>query len=565
MNNVLIRAFVIALNCAVLTLSLCGCGQEIITRDPKPEDFTPEYVVKCKKRADRGDATFQEIYGRALHDGLGIASNQEESVIWLGKAAEQGNARSMWALGVCYEFGTGVGKDVSKAVKWYQRAAEQGNARGQRAVGVCYENGKGVEKNEARAVEWYRKAAEQGDAKGQIFLGLCYEKGVGVAKDAAKAVECYRKAGEQGDAWGQRNIGWCYASGTGVEKDEALAVDWYTKSANQGDAIAERLLSFCYAEGRGVGKDESKSVELMRHSAEHGDSRAQFVLGRWNEYGLVGIKRDTKSAVNLYLKAVGNGCSSGELHYKLGNLFWNGAPSSDFHRDEEKAIEHWQKAADVGDKGAKKLYEAIEANVGWSAPFDHSSLVPDTKIDSFAGFTFGGGGISEDAAARLGFEKTEDMHLVKKGSKKNPFRKMDGIELFLTPKTRETYGVRLFVEWPHSKFDSREAAFVECIATRETITRRYGVLPEYQAKDKQNDNVTNGPWGAPSNPVFELPDSFSYKWKLEGVTIVLSFDGWDISLMATDDELAEIAENERKSLLKQAKETATQNDGGDML
>ena len=548
--------FGIAWTCGVLALSFCGCSQERITTDPKTEDFTPEYVAKCKKRAERGDATFQEIYGRALHDGLGIASKQEESVVWLGKAAEQGNARSMWALGVCYAFGTGVKKDMSKAAEWYRKAAEQGDARGMRALGVCYERGNGVEKSEARAVEWYSRAAEQGAATGQIYLGLCYENGVGVEKDATKAAEWYRRAAEQGDAWGQRNIGWCYASGTGVEKDETKAVEWYTKSANQGNAVAERLLSFCYAEGRGVGKDESKAVELMRHSAEHGDSRAQFVLGRWHEYGLVGIKRDTKSAIKLYLKAVGNGCSSAELYYKLGNLFWNGAPSSDFKRDEGKAIDYWTKAAEGGNKEAKKLCAAMETNPGWSVPFDQSSLTPNTKIDSFAGFSFGEGGMSEDQAKRMGLKMSEDWHLVKEGAvRKTPFRKMDYMDFFFTPKTRELYGMRLYVRWGYSTFDSVEAAFVESIATRETVTRHYGVLPLLQCEDGK----------AEAQNVFVFPNNFKYVYKLDGTTLTLAYSGRDISLTATDDELAEIAENERQTLLKKAKETAAENDGGDIL
>ena len=554
-----IRVLAAMLVCGELTLISAQ------NTEPEEKDFTPDFVAQCKVKAEQGDAEAQAIYGRALSNGWGVETNHQAAVSWLQKAAMAGNAMGQCALGICYIAGKGVAKDEAKAVEWYRKAAEQGLPRAQCNLGGCYEYGFGVEKNEVKAVEWYRKAAEQGYAQAQCNLGVCYECGRGVAKDETKAVEWYRKAAEQGDRSAQFNLGICYEFSRGVEKDETKAVEWYRKAVEQQYADAERRLSICYAEGRGVEKDEAKAIDLMRRSADHGNSWAQYSLGRCSEYGFLGQKRDTRNAIKLYLKADKNGFSAADLYYKLGNLYWNGAPSSDFQRNEDKAIEYWQTAADVGEEHAKTLVEAMETNAGWNAPFDHSSLVPDTKIDSFAGFTFGGGGISEDDEKQLGLEKTEDMHLIKKGKKKNPFRKMDGIELFFTPKTRETYGVRLFVEWPHSTFDSREAAFVECIATRETITRRYGVLPEYQAKDKQNDNVTNGPWGAPSNPVFALPDSFSYKWKLEGVTIVLSIDGWYISLMATDDELAEIAENERKSLLKKAKEQATQNDGGDML
>lgn len=527
MTKALTRTSGIAAICATLAVSFCGCGQGI-TKKPKRDDFTPEYVEKCKKLAERGKATFQEIYGRALHNGWGIASNQVESVEWFRKAAEQGLPRAQYNLGICFYKGEGIEKNHTLAVDWFRKAAEQNYADAQCNLGLCYENGNGVEKDEAKAMEWYRKAAEQGWPRAQMFLGSCYENG-----------QC-------------------------VEKDEAKAVEWYRKAADQENEWAERLLSLCYSEGRGVEKDEAKAVELMRRSAEHGLEWAQYNLGRYFEYGFLGLKRDTRSAIKWYLTANSNGCDSVELLYKLGNLYWNGAPSSDFQRDEGKAIEYWLKAARGGHEKAKKLFDAMEANPGWNYPFNHSSLMPDTKIDTFAGLPFKAGpsirGIDD-----LGFKMTDDFHLVVERTRKEPFRKMDGMKVFLTPKTHETYEIHLFVEWPSSTFDNYEAAFVEYIATREAVTRRYGVLPEYRAEDKQNDNVTEGRWGMPVNPIFEFSNEFSHEWKLDGVTLDLSLDGKKITLKASDDELAVIAENERQSLLKKAKAQAASNDGGDML
>ena len=335
-NKRIISIFAAMLACCGIALSSAHAAE------PEEKDFTPEFVAQCKSKAEAGDAEGQALYGRALANGWGVASNHVEAVRWLSKAADAGNAIGQCSLGVCYGYGEGVEKDAAKAVEWYRKAAEQGLARAQCYLGVCYECGTGVEKDDTKAVEWYRKAAEQGYAQAQCNLGVCYGFGTGVEKDEAKAVEWYRKAAEQGYAQAQCNLGICCEYGTGVEKDAAKAVEWYRKAAEQGYAQAQCNLGICCEYGTGVEKDAAKAVEWYRKAAEQGLAQAQCNLGVCYEFGR-GVEKDASKAVEWYRKAAEDGDARGQCNLANCYEFGNGVKMN-----ESKAAEWYSKAADQG-------------------------------------------------------------------------------------------------------------------------------------------------------------------------------------------------------------------------
>ena len=212
-----------------------------IDTEPTEKDFTPEFIAKCKERAEAGDAQGQALYGRALSNGWGVEKDQNESIKWLKMSADAGNLIGITSLSQSLRFGYGIEKDIPKANELLALAATRGFPRAQFLVGVFLRSG-GGENNEREAVEWYTKAAEQGYADAQFNLALCYDDGEGVEKDPAKAVEWYTKAAEQGYAQAQCNLGVCYANGSGVKKDPAKAVEWFTKAAEQGHANAKKEL-----------------------------------------------------------------------------------------------------------------------------------------------------------------------------------------------------------------------------------------------------------------------------------------------------------------------------------
>lgn len=98
-------------------------------------------------------------------------------------AAQAGHADSQFNVALMYEQGIGVAKDEKEAVVWYGKSAAQDNSAAQYNLGVLYENGRGTAVDFAKANEWYRKAAVQGDPLAIGNLGMLYIRGQGVKEN----------------------------------------------------------------------------------------------------------------------------------------------------------------------------------------------------------------------------------------------------------------------------------------------------------------------------------------------------------------------------------------------
>jgi len=98
-------------------------------------------------------------------------------------SAKEGHADSQFNVALMYEQGIGVAKDETEAVIWYQKSALQGTAAAQFNLAVLYENGRGTQVDFGKANEWYRKASAQGDALAIGNLGMLYVRGQGVKEN----------------------------------------------------------------------------------------------------------------------------------------------------------------------------------------------------------------------------------------------------------------------------------------------------------------------------------------------------------------------------------------------
>lgn len=139
-------------------------------------------------------ALFTSLVGTsALADfEKGIAAYQANDLALAYKefraSAEEGHADSQFNLALMYEQGIGVAKDEKEAVVWYTKSAEQGNAPAQFNLGVLYENGRGTKVDFAKANKWYRKASSQGDPLAIGNLGMLYVRGQGVKENKTAGV-----------------------------------------------------------------------------------------------------------------------------------------------------------------------------------------------------------------------------------------------------------------------------------------------------------------------------------------------------------------------------------------
>jgi TPR repeat protein len=158
-----------------LALALCfgligpAPAQHTTTAEVIDDRFATTFR-ETRVAADRGVASAQYNLGVMYENGMGVAKDSAQAVIWYRKAADQGLAQAQTNLGAMYENGIGVAKDSAQAVAWYRKAADQGDLQAQHNLGMMYTFGQGVEKNEAQAVEWLRRAADRGLAQAQSAL-----------------------------------------------------------------------------------------------------------------------------------------------------------------------------------------------------------------------------------------------------------------------------------------------------------------------------------------------------------------------------------------------------------
>lgn len=68
-------------------------------------------------------------------------------------ASDYGHPEAQLEVARCYQNGVGVAKNAENAVVWYKKAAEQGNAEAQCALGECYYQAFGVEKMKKRPAD----------------------------------------------------------------------------------------------------------------------------------------------------------------------------------------------------------------------------------------------------------------------------------------------------------------------------------------------------------------------------------------------------------------------------
>lgn len=130
--------------------------------------------------------TFAQVKENANFQA-GIAAYQANNLPLAYKefltAAKAGHADSQFNVALMYEQGIGVAKDEKEAVVWYGKSAAKENAAAQYNLGVLYENGRGTAVDFAKANEWYRKASVQGDPLAIGNLGMLYIRGQGVKEN----------------------------------------------------------------------------------------------------------------------------------------------------------------------------------------------------------------------------------------------------------------------------------------------------------------------------------------------------------------------------------------------
>ena len=261
------------------------------------------------KDARIGDAAAQYDVALMYANGLGIAKNLDQALVWTQAAAEKGNLPAQYMLGRAFQQGLGTEKDLYKALHWFLKAAERGNDKAALNVSRLY-----VQPQHAIAFRYAQDAADQGNAEALLTVGTFFEQGLGVAKDMTRACEWYARAADKGLASAQYRMGLAHETGAGLVQDVDLARRWYRDAAGQGLPAAQLALERLDNTGHGRVVDKKKSVKKMvTRERRAADSRWMKFASKGNEddfYHLgimfeagIGVEGSVKQARLWYRKA----------------------------------------------------------------------------------------------------------------------------------------------------------------------------------------------------------------------------------------------------------------------
>ncbi|MBX9951835.1 MAG: protein kinase [Candidatus Obscuribacterales bacterium] len=288
---------------------------------------------------------------------------------FLRSCANKRNTKAMISLAYYHRFYNPVGRDFSEALRYYRMAAESGDSEAQYLLGrfLIMKNllkrernlvirwwdqslEKGLDsatvedfddeghKNErAEAMKYLNSASEEGSCEALQLLSSMYHRGLLVLADPVKSVQLLMRAAEMEDFSAQGLLGVILLEGIGVDKDEKKGIEYLELASEANNSFAQWNLALALIEGQAVLVNRPRAKALLERAAEgcfaqdrlwsedgfaerfqrllalfqdlstRGQVDANYWLGICYEKGL-GVKPDRDKALQLYLRAAGEGC-----------------------------------------------------------------------------------------------------------------------------------------------------------------------------------------------------------------------------------------------------------------
>ena len=328
---------------------------------------------------EKDSALAVKLYEAAIKKGNNNVIPQHETII-----KNTGSVFSSLLLKDCYTIGLGVKKNLAKALEYQKIAAEGGHVDSQFALALQYLNSKQSDES----VKWFKKAAKHGHPGATYYYGYQLFNGIGIAQDKKVGISCFTKASKLGFPMADYQLGVIYREGNGVEKDMDKAFEYIKSAAHHGNDNAKWVLGNMYLKGEGTAVDYYLATQWLAevaaksHKKEMNELLKEDNEGTYSQY-LMGLRKyyvDKDYAAALdYFKKVDKAknpegttmvgvCLANEKYkkqnlnkafktltkasensniatYYLASMYESG---TGVDKDEKKAIELMQKAADAG-------------------------------------------------------------------------------------------------------------------------------------------------------------------------------------------------------------------------
>lgn len=305
--------------------------------------------------------------GKFYEIGIALKTRDyEESMDALKTGYDLSDYASAFKMAKDYENDVSGSQGYSReAFEWYKKAFDLDYAPAAFELGRIYENGsRFVKQDHKLALDYYQKGYDKGDVNCGYKIGTFYDRGIGgLEQNEATALEWYRKA-DTTDA--RVKIALYHLEGKGgLKQDVNQAITLLTKEETNS-VTAALTLAAIYEEGLyGMDMDLKKALEQYKFGADAGDAKAQYKYGLYFEKGVAGVEKNHTTALYWFKKAASQDSDDptakskltnleyiAAAQYKLAIFYQQGLGVLDNYYD--KALEYCKKAADNGNKEAKK-------------------------------------------------------------------------------------------------------------------------------------------------------------------------------------------------------------------
>jgi len=308
--------------------------------DSKTVTDTAADVGTIRPLATRGDADAQLQLADMYYTGNGLKQDYTQAFLWYRRAAQQGNMNAQYKLGNIYLMGEGIEQDDVQAAQWYERAAEQGHE----AARHNYEN-------------LQRLAAEEFVAGNQTestpqpaatpYMNPGFESTRSAGGDAAP-ITAESSAPEPDTA--DNDI----AAGNGEKKG-------FWAAAGELLGLSEKEKDPAQAEPQVTPEDDDLDDELAQRRVENAaavdtnsaDPEALYEMGMAHAFG-DGVSKDDSKAFEYFQQAAELGHAGAQ--YRLGVAY---AYGEGVERDTDLAIRWYRESAQNGNAVAQRTLASM--------------------------------------------------------------------------------------------------------------------------------------------------------------------------------------------------------------
>ena len=218
----------------------------------------------------------------------------------------------------------------------------------------------------------------------------------------SKSMDDLLKLALEGDVIACTELGERYYSGTKIEKDIDTAIAYFTQAADAGYSVAEFILGKLYDEGQFVSHNGSLAYIYYKKAAEKEYPPAEYALGQMYYFGQDCEKNDQEAL--YWISKAAKELDDSDVYVVLA-MVYKEAEDEDV-KDENKAFQCAQKAAEMGDENAYNLLGTMyELGCGVKQSYENAikyyKLAADNGVEiaflNIGAFYQSGIGVSKDA------------------------------------------------------------------------------------------------------------------------------------------------------------------------